>query len=207
MATTDTVALLFSTFADQGELLGRSERTVTRQIQLFEKLVNEAVATCGGREAQWLGDGMMAVFRSAGDAVRCAITVQQAGRHATAGWRSGIRVGLHVGETPSGRSAYGVPLLTARKLCERASAGQILCSKLIAGLLSERHDFSFQVLPEIESHGDAAPIAACQVVYERDDPAVLLRHTPFVGRAAEFSRLDNAMTQARTGLGGVVMLA
>jgi hypothetical protein len=207
MATTDTVTLLFSTFADQGELLGRPERTVTRQIQVFEKLVNEAVATCGGREAQWLGDGMMAVFRSAGDAVRCAVAVQQSGRCATAGWRGGIRVGLQVGETPSGRSTYGVPLLTARKLCERASAGQILCSELIAGLLSERHDFSFHDLPKIESHGDAVPIAACQVVYERDDLAVLLRHTPFVGRSAELRKLENALTQARTGRGGLVMLA
>src|SRR5215469_13351787 len=151
MATTDTVTLLFSTFADQGELLGRPERTVTRQIQLFEKLVNEAVATCGGREAQWLGDGMMAVFRSAGDAVRCAVAVQHSARRATAGWRGDIRVGLHVGETTSGRSAHGVTLLTARKLCERAAAGQIFCSKLIAGLLSEHPDFQFRDVPEIDS--------------------------------------------------------
>src|SRR5215469_12439687 len=100
MATTDTVTLLFSTFADQSELLGYPERTVTRQIQHFEKLVNEAVAACGGREAQWVGDGMIAVFRSAGDAVRCGIALQQTGRPTTAGRRVGIRVGLHIGETP-----------------------------------------------------------------------------------------------------------
>jgi class 3 adenylate cyclase len=205
MATTDTVTLLFTSFTDQGDLLGQQERTLTRQIQVFEKLVNEAVATCGGREAQWLGDGVMAVFRSAGDAVRCAIAVQQSGRRATAAWRGSIRVGLHVGETPSGRSAYGVPLLTSRKLCERAAAGQILCSKLIAGLLPERRDFKFSDLPELESHG-APPFAVCEVTYERADPAVLLRHTPFVGRADELSKLENALTQARTSHGGAVML-
>ena len=51
-----------------------------------------------GHEVKWLGDGLMAAFSSAADAVRCAIAMQQSGRRPLAGARLGLRAGMHLDE-------------------------------------------------------------------------------------------------------------
>ena len=50
------------------------------------------MAAHGGQEVKWLGDGLMAVFVSPADAVRCAIEMQQAARRRIAAERLAIRV-------------------------------------------------------------------------------------------------------------------
>jgi adenylate cyclase len=77
----------------------------------------------------WLGDGVLAAFSSTADAVRCAISIQQTARRPVEGARFEIRIGIHVGEALRREDGYfGAPLVMARRLCERAEAGQILCS-------------------------------------------------------------------------------
>ena len=49
---------------------------------------------------------------------------------------SRLRVGLHVGEALRDEGDYvGTPVVLARRLCDRATAGQILCSGLVVELL------------------------------------------------------------------------
>jgi predicted ATPase len=45
------------------------------------------------------------------------------------------------------------------------------------------------------------------VGYRPDAGAALLRHTPFTGRTRELRRLTRRVEEARTGQGGVVLLA
>jgi class 3 adenylate cyclase len=93
-------------------------------------------AVHGGREEKRLGDGLMTTFSSAADAVRCAVTMQQTARRRAAGERLGLRVGLHVGEALREENDwFGTPVVLARRLCDGAQAGQILCSTLVAELL------------------------------------------------------------------------
>src|SRR5262249_58816842 len=110
-----------------------------------------AVATAGGQEVKWLGDGLMAVFASAADGVRCAVTMQQTARRRAAGERLGLRVGLHVGEALVDEADYvGTPVVVARRLCDRAGAGQIVCSQLLVDLLQGRQAFRFEGLGPLE---------------------------------------------------------
>ena len=51
-----------------------------------------------------------------------------------------------------------------------------------------------------------APIGVCEVLYERNDPAVLLTHTPFVGRERQLKRLAAKLEDAQNGRGSIVML-
>ena len=181
------VTLLFTDLVNSTELLQRvgDERT-QRILRAHRRLLKDALAIHGGHEEKWLGDGLMTTFPSAADAVRCAVTMQQTAGRRAAGERLGLRVGLHVGEALREESDwFGTPVVLARRLCDRATAGQILCSNLVVELLRGRQAFSFDDVGPLALKGLAAPVPAYAVAYRPDDPAALLPLMPFAGRAAE----------------------
>lgn len=169
--------------------------------------MTEAVVAAGGEELQWLGDGLLAGFSSTADAVRCAIGIQQTARRPAARVRFEIRIGIRFGEVVRRDGGYfGTPLVTARRLCDRASPGQILCSSLIPQLLAARQSFEFRKLGELKFKDLAKPVGVCEVVYERNNPTAMLNRTPFFGRAAQLERLSIKLEEACNGRGSVVML-
>jgi tetratricopeptide (TPR) repeat protein len=169
-------------------------------------MMSEIVSSLGGEELQWLGDGLVAAFGSAADAVRCAITMQQATYRPLAGACLEIRAGIHTGEAMRSETGYfGTPLVIAQALCAKAGAGQILCSKLIAVLLASRQTFSFRELEKVDL-GIQPPLKVCEIVYQPKDPAALLKRTPFVGRTMQLDRLLAALGQVNKRCGSVAML-
>jgi class 3 adenylate cyclase/tetratricopeptide (TPR) repeat protein len=205
---TATTTILFTDLVSSTELLQRvGDESAQRILQAHHRMLQEAVAASGGHQVKWLGDGLMVAFPSAADAARCAIAMQQASRRPTLGERLEVRVGLNVGEALREETDYfGTPVVVARRLCDRAEAGQILCSSLVAGLLSGRQAFTFRNCGQLELKGIAEPVEACEVLYDVDQPAALLVHTPFVGRSAEVGKLSQKLGEARAGHGGLVML-
>ena len=208
MAQSDTVTLLFTNLVNSTEHLQRAGDDVGhREFQAHHKMMTEAVAACGGRELEWLGDGLLAAFSSAADAVQCAIAMQQSARRRTAGAPLEIRIGIHFGEVMRRDGGYfGTPVVVARRLCDRASIGQILCSNLIAELLSSRQTFSFRALGKLELKGITEQVGVCEVVYERNDAAGMLNRTPFVGRAGQLKKLSAKLEEACHGRGSIAML-
>jgi tetratricopeptide (TPR) repeat protein len=146
-------------------------------------------------------------FSSTAEGIRCAIRIQQTARRPIEGARFEIRIGVHVGEVLRREDGYfGVPIVMARRLCDSAIAGQILCSKLIADMLAARQSFAFRELGELSLKGIPAPTAVSEVVYERNDAAALLNRTPFVGRAEQMKRLSTKLEEACNGHGSIAML-
>jgi class 3 adenylate cyclase len=208
MAQSGTITLLFTDLVNSTDQLQRAgDEAGERWFRIHHKLMTDAVTAGGGEELQWLGDGMLAAFSSTADAVRCAIKVQQTARRSMAGARFEIRIGVHLGEVLRRDGGYfGMPVVTARRLCDRAEAGQILCSRMIAELLAARQTFSFHDLGELSLKGLAAPVGICEVVYRANDPAAMLNRTPFVGRGGQLQRLSAKLEQACNGRGSIAML-
>src|SRR5262245_25046283 len=202
------VTLLFTDLVNSTELLQRvGDEQAQRIFQAHHRLLKDTVAVHGGQEVKWLGDGLMTVFASAADAVRGAVTMQQAARRRAAGERLALRVGLHAGEALREETDYfGTPVVIARRLCEQAQAGQIVSSSVVVGLLAGRQAFRFTEIGGIDLKGLATPVEAYEVPYQQDEPAALLTQTPFVGRMAELSRLGQRLRDARAGHGAVVLL-
>ena len=92
------------------------------------ELLREAVRARRGQEVKTLGDGLMAVFGSAVEAVACAVAVQEAARRHNEERPDEpllIRVGLHVGEPIRDDDDYfGTAVVVARRLCDMAGAGR-----------------------------------------------------------------------------------
>jgi len=201
-------AILFSDLVGSTELLQRAgDEDAQRLFRAHYQLLRDAVSQHGGAEVKSLGDGLMVAFPSAADAVRCAIAMQQMSRRTVNGEHLTIRVGLNAGDTLRDEGDYfGTSVVTARRLCDRAGPGQILCSALVEGLLAGRQAFSFRDLGELELKGLTAPVASREVIYETEQQGLMLSRTPFVGRDGEMGRLMAKLAEARGGRGGLVML-
>ena len=200
--------ILFTDLVNSTELMqSAGDEDAQRIFKAHYQLLRDAVSANGGSEVKSLGDGLMVAFASAADAVRCAIMVQQASLRRVGGERLAVRVGINAGEPMSeGDDYFGTPVVVARRLCDRAGPGQILCSAVIESLLAGRQAFSFHDLGPLELKGIAAPVEAREVGYETDRAGVLLTRTPFVGRGKEMARLRAKLDDARAGHGGLVML-
>jgi adenylate cyclase len=204
-AQSGTVTLLFTDLVNSTELLSRTgDESGQRIFDAHHKLLSDIVAANDGAEVKWLGDGLMVAFPSAADAVRSAIAMQESAQ-AAAGERLRLRVGLHVGEAIKKESDYfGTSVVIARRLCERADAGQILCSSLVAGLLAGRQSFSFHDLGEMALKRLSRPVAACEVLYQHDnsDIAAEAKHEASVPS----TRSSTARRRTRAAGAGALLL-
>jgi class 3 adenylate cyclase len=203
-----TTTVLFTDLVDSTDVLQRAgDDRAHRVFAEHHRLLREAVAAHHGDEVQWTGDGLMATFASAADAVRCAIAMQQAARRPQGGERLRIRAGINNGEVlrHEGANYFGTAVVVASRICALAAAGQILASGLVRTLLASTPELRFEERGAHELKGIIEPVPLFEVLYEHD-PMALLQHTPFVGRAAEADALRRKLDAARAGNGGLAML-
>src|SRR5215208_5889298 len=96
-------AILAADVVGFSRLAGADEdRTLARLRALRSDLIDPAVAVHRGRVVKRTGDGALVEFRSAVDAVRCAIEVQTGMLERNVGVpearRIALRIGVHVGD-------------------------------------------------------------------------------------------------------------
>ncbi|HEV8626389.1 MAG TPA: BTAD domain-containing putative transcriptional regulator, partial [Acidimicrobiia bacterium] len=205
---TAPLTILFTDVVGSTELLSKlGDEQAQRVFGAHHELLAETVAAHGGRTVKWLGDGVMAAFFSVVEAVRCAIAIQRAEPGPIGGVRLTVRVGLDVGEVLEAGSDYsGAAVVAANRLCARAAGGQILCSSLVAQLVTDRAQFSLSALGPVDLPGVGTPVVAFEVGYEAAPIQERLRQMPFTGREAELGHLEERLAEAALGRGGLVML-
>ena len=211
MSTRNSITIiLFSDLVGSTELMQSvGDESAQHLFAEHHRLLKEAVQATGGDELQWMGDGLMVAFSSTADAVRCAVAMQRAARQQLGEHRLQLRVGLNAGETlqqDAGSGHFGTPVVIAKRLCDLAEAGQILCTSTVAGLLTGRAAFAFRDLGATELKGIAAPVGVAEVLYEADEAGAILRQTPFVARDGEIARLSEALERVRSGRGELLMV-
>ena len=144
------VAILFTDLVSSTLMLQRlGDDRAQRVFAAHHERISSAITRCDGRELQWLGDGSMAAFDSAADALRCSAAIHEQSEEPIEGERLHVRVGLNVGEIlrqETGSGYFGLAVVTARRLCDLAQPGQTLCTQTVAGLVSGRAGFHFRDL-------------------------------------------------------------
>jgi class 3 adenylate cyclase len=195
--------ILFTDVVDSTAVMQRlGDERAQRVFEQHHRMLAETLAASGGEELQWLGDGQMAAFTSPADAVRCAVAMQQGAGRPIDGERLRIRVGVNVGEIVRGAGGYfGTPVVTARRLCDEAQAGQILCGSIVAELLAGRRAFRFKDLGPQVLKGLADPVGVAEVEYDAEEPRAFLAATPFVGRDEEMARIVGLLHRTQAGEG------
>ena len=222
------VTLLFTDLVGSTELaqrLGEVDAESFRR-QHFG-LLRTALEAHGGREVKNLGDGLMVAFGDAAAAIAAAVAIQRAvGGHNRSGDGPpfAVRIGVQAGDpVRDGEDYFGTPVIVAKRLCDRATAGQILTTADVAGLVRPGEGPALRAVGALDLKGLADPVAAVEVTWDGvartpepatapavhvvRPPALAPPPDPFVGRDAEIAALTGLLRRARmvtiVGPGGV----
>lgn len=218
-----TLTFLFTDLVGSTEMLSRlgDDRAVEIHRKVDEVLT-QSIAGYRGREVKNLGDGLMAVFPAAVDAVAAALDMHE--RLARSALDVSVRIGINSGE-PTGASDhdyYGTPVVIAQRLCAEATGGEILVSGVVRALVGSKGGFQFQPLGAQWLKGFADPVEVwtlTSTIVAGDTPhpasiavpypaALRVRlDTPLVGRADTLDRLSAAWRDVLAGQGKMVLLA
>jgi class 3 adenylate cyclase/DNA-binding CsgD family transcriptional regulator/tetratricopeptide (TPR) repeat protein len=221
MAATETVTVLFTDMVGATALLERVGPTDADGIRREHlATLRVPVAAHGGREVKNVGDGLMVVFPSSSAAVHCAIEMQQRVAASTDADMPGLRIGIASGDADvEGQDYFGRPVIEASRLCDAASAGQVLMSDLVRMLMGSRAAGELVEVGTLELKGFNEPVltyearwspaeAGAPSALEVPLPAVLAiaAAMPFVGRADEWNALESAWLGASEGRRQVVLV-
>ena len=135
------VSVLFTDIVGSTELLGRlGERAYDEVRRRHFSALRTALVDHDGTEVKNTGDGLMAVFRSAVDAVDCAVTMQLEARNVQADGRPvSMRIGVSVGEATEEKGDwFGTPVVEAARLCAAAGTDEAWATRLVAALVGSQ---------------------------------------------------------------------
>ena len=141
-----------------------------------ERIVRDALNAHGGSEVKTLGDGFMASFGSATQALQCAIAMQRAfaERNESAEEPIKVRIGLNAGEPiaeddPGGRGdLFGTAVNMAARIAAQAAAGEILASNVVRELVAGK-GFLFNDRGDTELRGFEDPVRVYEVRWSEGD--------------------------------------
>ena len=164
--------------------------------------IEAAVRDADGIVVKNLGDGVMAVFTSAGGALDAAVAMQQ-GVHAYG--RQGnvelarLRVGVSIGDvSTTGHDWNGMPVVQSARLCAAAQPDEILAADIVRVLAGSRCSHQMSAAGEYGLKGIDEPVSVVRVEWSAvpraaasELPSSLdaARRGPFVGRTTHVADL------------------
>jgi predicted ATPase/class 3 adenylate cyclase len=220
-----TVTFLFTDLEGSTRLWEEHPEAMKASLARHDEILRGAMQVHDGCIVKTTGDGALAVFSSAADAVVAAIDAQLAlGREV---WGSTgplrVRMGLHTGTAElRGGDYYGVTLNRAARIMSAAHGGQVVCSQVTEELVVDRlpvgvttRELGVHRLRDLASPVRLAQLAHPELPGEFPPLKSLdafagnlpLQVTSFVGRDEELTAiakaLDTSPIVTLTGTGGV----
>lgn len=125
-------ALLITDIIDSSHRVTRlGDRRWLRLLGAHDRIIRRHVATRGGRTIKHTGDGLIALFTSASDAVDCA----RAAARDVARLPLEIRCGVHAGEVSvRGDDVFGIAVHTAARVASASGPSEVLVSPIVRKL-------------------------------------------------------------------------
>jgi class 3 adenylate cyclase len=134
----------------------------------LDRVLRSVVASWRGHVVKSTGDGLMAVFDAASDALSAAIAIQQQtdarNRSAPAEELLVLRIGLSAGDVQYvANDCHGTPVVEAARLEAAAESGAIYVSELVRLLAGTRGGHDFEPVGDLELKGLPAPVRTFRV--------------------------------------------
>lgn len=145
------------------------DRLAQQLIHRHNTIVRQALSTCGGDEIKQTGDGIMASFPWASNAIDAAIAIQKAVK--TYNRQSPtvpleIRIGLNAGEPiVENNDLFGLTVQIASRICSEAGKNQIYVSSVVKELAIGKN-YSFKPLGDFTLKGISEPQAIYEVLWQ-----------------------------------------
>lgn len=186
-----------------------------------DTLVRDGIHALEGRVVKSLGDGFMAIFSSASDALQAAVAIQQSleRRNRSAGDRPALRVriGLAAGDVVhEDGDSHGLPVVLAARLCDLAGTDEILATSIVRLLAGSRIDIETHPIgtPELKGIDDAVDCIRVEwPSLKADTTDVPLQwflsnsSGALCGRTGEMRRLSDAWRRAASGSPSVALIS
>ncbi|HUK07315.1 MAG TPA: nickel-binding protein [Stellaceae bacterium] len=135
-------AVMFTDIVGSTEMTARlGDAAALELVRVHDSLVRRGLAAFGGREIKHTGDGIMASYSVAIDAIRSAADIQQrfAAFNAETSKGLSVRIGISAGEPVEDHNdLFGVTVQLAYRLCSEAEANGILVSTRMHELCAEK---------------------------------------------------------------------
>jgi len=149
--------IMFTDIVGSTEMCSRhGDDAAIVMLGVHDSIVRASLGEHKGREVKHTGDGIMAAFNSAANAVRSACRVIEGLRdHNAAGpdFEVTVRVGISAGEPVEQASdLFGSTIQLAARLCAQAEPGQVLVSQVVADLCIGKN-LKFTDAGEVELKG------------------------------------------------------
>jgi class 3 adenylate cyclase len=182
-ARVGTATVLFTDLVGSTALRARIGEEAADVLRVeHDALIGKAIASRRGVIVKHTGDGVMATFTAAVDAVAAAVAIQQAvDRHNRRGSedRLEVRVGISVGDVSfEGDDCFGLPVVEAQRLEAAAEGGKVLCSEVVRHLARGRGGHEFVALGDLELKGIPDRVQAVEVLWEPVVHVAMPRETP-----------------------------
>jgi len=162
-------AIFVADVVGYSRLMGEDEvGTLARLHKAREVVLQPLILEHHGRTVKLMGDGLLAEFPSAVEAVQCAVAIQD-----TLGERDAdvpedkritYRIGINIGDIiVEGDDIYGDGVNVAARLEHLGEAGEICVSGAARDQVFDKVDFTFDDLGEVEVKNIARPIRIYRV--------------------------------------------
>jgi TolB-like protein/class 3 adenylate cyclase len=168
-------AIIAADVVSYSRLMGRDESGTLARLREHRKLRFEpTLARHGGRLVKLTGDGALAEFASAVDALDAAIEFQQtmaeANRDQPEDTAIVFRIGLHLGDLiVDGDDLYGDGVNVAARLEAEALPGGIIVSRAVREAVEGRLKANFHALGDLALKNIERPIRAFRVEWDEAD--------------------------------------
>src|SRR6478752_417342 len=139
--------------------------------RVHDRLLTGAIERCEGELVKNVGDGAMAVFASAADALDCAIAMQRSVDRELGGVEAAfsMRIGASAGDVEEEQDdVHGTPVVEAARLCAAARGGQILVGEIVRVLAGTRVGHELSSVGALELKGLDERVAAWGVLWTAD---------------------------------------
>jgi class 3 adenylate cyclase len=166
MATATVLVCDLAGSTEQRSALG--DDAADRLAVVLDRVLRGAVARHRGSVVKSTGDGLMAAFDSATDALRAAVTIQQESerwnRTSPERERLLLRIGASAGDVHFvAHDCHGLPVVEAARLESAAEPGSILVTALVRLLVGNRGGNHFESVGSLDLKGLPGPLEAFRV--------------------------------------------
>lgn len=140
-------AIMFTDIIGYTALMGKDSQKALELVRISKEIQKPLVEKYNGKWIKEMGDGVLAQFNTALDAVNCAIEIQKSAR---AELDAKLRIGIHSGDiTIEDDDVYGDGVNVASRLESIADPGGIYISDAILKAIQGQSDVQTKYLGEI----------------------------------------------------------
>lgn len=158
--------ILFTDLVSSTELAHRvGDAAALDLLRQHDEVIRGAITAHAGREVKHTGDGFLASFATAADAVACAAAIQRGITTETEAALQ-VRVGLNAGEPlEADGQFFGLAVNLASRICDAAGSGEVLVSEAVRALTLGK-DFSYSDRGDMEFKGFDRSVRISELMWD-----------------------------------------